>query len=123
MVARRGLGPSPDVWLLLRRHPATDELKRYQSNGAADMPAARLVWLAGLRWPIEQCFRDGKQFFGLTVPRTCLLVDAVLSHTGSPADRALAIVDYRWARNAAARRSHAQCRRKHCAHLFRQYEV
>ena len=25
----------------------------------------RLVWLAGLRWPIEQCFRDGKQLFGL----------------------------------------------------------
>ena len=23
------------------------------------------VWLAGLRWPIEQCFRDGKQLFGL----------------------------------------------------------
>ena len=23
------------------------------------------MWLAGLRWPIEQCFRDGKQILGL----------------------------------------------------------
>ena len=65
VVARRGPEPGPDVWLLLRRNPATDELKCYLSNGPADLPAERLVWLAGLRWPIEQCFRDGKQLFGL----------------------------------------------------------
>ena len=52
---------------------------------------------------------------GLTVPRTCLLVDAALPRTGSPAARALAIVDYR--------RAHAQRRRKSCAYLFRHYEV
>ena len=65
VVARLGLLPGPDIWLLLRRNPATDELKCYLSNGPADMPADRLVWLAGLRWPIEQCFRDGQQLFGL----------------------------------------------------------
>ena len=65
VVARRGPEPGPDVWLRLRRNPATDELKGYLSNGPADMPAERLVWLAGLRWPIEQCFRDGQQLFGL----------------------------------------------------------
>ena len=65
LVARRGHEPGPDVWLLLRRNPVTDELKGYLCNGPADMPAKRLVWLAGLRWPIEQCFRDGKQLFGL----------------------------------------------------------
>ena len=65
VVARRGLFPGPDVWLLLRRNPATDELKCCLSNGPADMAPDRLVWLAGLRWPIEQCFRDGQQLFGL----------------------------------------------------------
>ena len=65
VTARRGSEPGPDVWLLLRRNPATDELKCYLSNGPADMAPERLVWLAGLRWPIEQCFRDGKQLFGL----------------------------------------------------------
>ena len=57
------------------------------------------------------------------MPRTCLLVDAALPRTGSPAARALAIVDYRRARNAAARRAHAQRRRKSGAYLFRHYEV
>ena len=164
VVARRGLFPGPDVWLLLlRRNAATDELKCCLCHGPADLPAVRLVWLAGLRWPIEQCFRDGKQLFGLsdyerglqlaglappsharhadpllrgegdvrlsqkrpglTVPQTCLLVDVVLSRIGSPADRALAIVDYRWARNAAAHHAHAQRRRRYCAYLLRQCEV
>ena len=35
-VARRGREPGPDVWLLLRRNPATDELKCHLSNGPAD---------------------------------------------------------------------------------------
>ena len=112
-------------------------------------------------WPIKQCFRDGKQLFGLgdyegrswqgwhrrttlvmpahffvvreilrlkkqpdlTVLQTCLLVDAALPCTGTPAHRACAIVDYRRARNAAARRTHAQRRRRYCECLFRQYEV
>lgn len=65
VTARRGPEPGPDVWLLLRRNPVTGELKCYLCNGPAEMPAERLVWLAGLRWPIEQCFRDGKQLFGL----------------------------------------------------------
>ena len=160
VVARRDREPGPDVWLLLRRNPVTDELKCYLCNGPADMPAKRLVRRASLRWPIEQCFRDGKQLFGLgdyegrswqgwhrhatlvmlahffvvremlrlpkkqpglTVPQTCLLVDAALPRTGSPTDRACAIVGYRRARNAAARR--AQRRRRYCEGLFRHYEV
>ena len=65
VTARRGPEPGPDVWLLLRRNPATHELKCYLSNAPAETAPERLVWLAGLRWPIEQCFRDGKQLFGL----------------------------------------------------------
>ena len=55
------------------------------------------------------------------MPQTCLLVDAALPRTGSPTDRACAIVGYRRARNAAARR--AQRRRRYCEGLFRHYEV
>ena len=160
VVARRGREPGPDVWLLLRRNPATDELKCYLSNGSAEMAPERLVWLAGLRWPAlahravlpgrQAVLRAGrlrgpqlaglapprhprhagpllrgagnaaaqKKHPGLTVPQTCLLVDAALPRTGSPTDRAIAIVDYRRARNAAARRSHAQRRRRYCEYLF-----
>ena len=57
------------------------------------------------------------------MPQTCLLVDALLPRSGSPTDRALAIVGYRRARNAAARRSHAQRRRKYCEYLFRRHQV
>ena len=57
------------------------------------------------------------------MPQTCLLVDAALPRTGSPTDRACAIVGYRRARNAAARRAHAQRRRRYCEGLFRHYEV
>ena len=60
---------------------------------------------------------------GLTVPQTCLLVDALLPRTGSPTNRALAIVDYRRARTAAARRSHAQRRRRYCEYLFQRHQV
>ena len=38
-----------------------------------------------------------KKHFGLTVPQTCLLVDASLPRTGSPTDRAIANAAYRWA--------------------------
>ncbi|MCY4520499.1 MAG: hypothetical protein OXC13_06930 [Caldilineaceae bacterium] len=57
------------------------------------------------------------------MPQTCLLVDAVLPRIGSPADRALAIVDYRRARNAAARRAHARRRRRYCAYLFQRHQA
>ena len=48
VVARCGLCPGPDIWLLLRRHSATDELKCHLCNGPADLPTDRLVWLAAL---------------------------------------------------------------------------
>ena len=50
------------------------------------------------------------------MPQTCLLVDAVLPRAG-------AIVGYRRARNAAARRSHAQRRRRYCEYLFQRHQV
>ena len=51
VAARRGLEPGPDVWRRRRRNPATAELKGYLAHGPADMPAERLVWLAGLAPP------------------------------------------------------------------------
>jgi SRSO17 transposase len=61
---REGL-PGPEVWLVLRRNLATDELKTYLCNAPADIPLATLVRLSGMRWPIETCFEDGKQYLGL----------------------------------------------------------
>ena len=57
--------PGPDVWLVMRRSVSTGELKTYLSNAPSDLPVDRLVWASGMRWPIESCFEDGKQYVGL----------------------------------------------------------
>jgi len=64
MAMREGL-PGPEVWLVLRRHLVTGELKAYLCNAPADTPLALLVRLSGMRWPIETCFEDGKQYLGM----------------------------------------------------------
>jgi SRSO17 transposase len=61
---REGL-PGPDVWLVLRRHVETEELKTYLCNAPADTAMGRLVRMSGMRWPIETCFEDGKQLLGM----------------------------------------------------------
>jgi SRSO17 transposase len=61
---REGL-PGPDVWLVLRRHVETGELKTYLCNAPADTAMGCLVRMSGMRWPIETCFEDGKQLLGM----------------------------------------------------------
>jgi SRSO17 transposase len=61
---REGL-PGPEVWLVLRRHLVTGELKTYLANAPADTSLATLVRLSGMRWPLETCFEDGKQYLGM----------------------------------------------------------
>lgn len=64
VAVREGL-PGPEVWLVLRRNLLTGELKTYLCNAPADTPLATLVRLSGMRWPIETCFEDGKQYLGM----------------------------------------------------------
>ena len=65
VVAVRDRLPGPEVWLVLRRNVETGELKTYLSNAPADTPFETLVQLSGMRWPIETCFEEGKQYLGL----------------------------------------------------------
>jgi len=65
VAVRDGL-PGPDVWVVFRRAlDAARELKVYLSNAAADTPRETLVWLLGLRWPVEQAIKEGKEELGL----------------------------------------------------------
>ena len=64
MAVREGL-PGPDVWLGLRYHVGTGELKASLSNAPATTARAMLVWVSGMRWPLEPCFEDGKQYLGM----------------------------------------------------------
>jgi SRSO17 transposase len=61
---REGL-PGPAVWLVLRRNRVPGERKAYFCHAPADTPLAMLVRLSGMRWPIETCLEDGKQYLGM----------------------------------------------------------
>ncbi len=62
--ARAGL-PGPEVWLIIRRNVADPTVvKFYLSNAPAATPLADLVRLAGMRWPIESIFEEGKGEIG-----------------------------------------------------------
>jgi SRSO17 transposase len=65
VIALRKSLPGPEVWLVLRRNLVTGELKTSLCNAPADTPLATLVRLSGMRWPIETCFEDGKQYLGM----------------------------------------------------------
>jgi SRSO17 transposase len=62
--ARDGLPTAAPVWLFLRRLE-DGQLKYAVSNAPADTPLAQLCRAATLRWPIEQCFQDGKSQVGM----------------------------------------------------------
>jgi SRSO17 transposase len=64
IAVREGL-PGPEVWLVLRRNVLTGELKTSLCNAPAATPLAPLVRLSGMRWPIETCFEEGKQYLGM----------------------------------------------------------
>jgi SRSO17 transposase len=65
VVAVRDTLPGPDVWLVLRRHIETGELKTYLCNAPVDTALEKLVHMSGMRWPIETCFEDSKQLLGM----------------------------------------------------------
>ena len=62
--AQGGLPREAPVWLFLRR-TEDGQLKYAFSNAPADTPLAELCRAATLRWPIEQCFQDGKSQVGM----------------------------------------------------------
>jgi SRSO17 transposase len=64
VIERRDDLPGDEVWLYIRR--LTDgELKFSLSNAPADIERAELDRAAIMRWPIEQCFEEGKSYLGL----------------------------------------------------------
>lgn len=58
---------SPQHFLLIRRHIKTGECAYHYCFVPETQTAtlARLIAAAGLRWPIEECFEFGKDYFGL----------------------------------------------------------
>ncbi len=62
--SRDGL-PDKESWLFLRYCPDTDETKYFLSNAHVDTPIDEMARVCILRWPIEQCFKEGKSKIGM----------------------------------------------------------
>ena len=64
VVAVRDALPGPDVWLVLRRHVETGELKTSLCNAPLDIALETHVRMRGMRWPIATWCEDSKQLRG-----------------------------------------------------------
>ena len=73
---------SPQHHLLIRRHLTTGELAFHYCYVPEGQPVSktRLIRAAGLRWPVEECFELGKDFFGLDQSQVRLYT-AIARHT------------------------------------------
>ncbi len=60
---RDGL-PGKDLWLVMRRD-AGGKLRYAFSKASFDIPKEELKRAVTMRWPIEQCFEDGKKYLGM----------------------------------------------------------
>lgn len=62
--SRNGLPEDSSCWLFMRRTP-DGQMKYAISNAPEDMPFSELCEAATMRWPIEQCFEEGKSHLGM----------------------------------------------------------
>jgi SRSO17 transposase len=65
VVASRDGLPDIECWLFLRSSLETGETKYFFSNAPADIPMDEITRVCILRWPIEQCFNEGKSKIGM----------------------------------------------------------
>ncbi len=62
--SRDGLPYGNPLWLFIRR-TRDGEIKYAFSNAPVDIPFEELCNASTMRWPIEQCFQDGKSYLGM----------------------------------------------------------
>jgi SRSO17 transposase len=62
--SRNGL-PAKKVWLFIRRSIEQQEVKYFLSNAPMDISFDEMCHVCMMRWPIEQCFREGKSELGM----------------------------------------------------------
>jgi SRSO17 transposase len=66
VVVERDDLPGPELWLVVERSLDQEpKVKYYLSNAATAVPLLTLVQVGHTRWPVEDCFLQGKQEVGL----------------------------------------------------------
>jgi SRSO17 transposase len=63
-LSRDGLPEEQPLWLFIRRN-SDGQLKYALSNSPEDIPFSELCKASTMRWPIEQCFKEGKGQIGM----------------------------------------------------------
>lgn len=63
-LAKDGLPIGDRQWLFLRKN-ADGQIKYAFSNAPKQIPLAKLIKASTMRWPIEQCFKEGKSQLGM----------------------------------------------------------
>ena len=63
-LSQGGLPEQTPVWLFIRKTP-DGQTKYAISNAPADTPFSELCRVSTMRWPIEQCFKEGKDQLGM----------------------------------------------------------
>ena len=63
-LSRNGLPVGEQVWLFLRKN-VDRQIKYALSNAPKEIPFAELIKASTMRWPIEQCFQEGKDQVGM----------------------------------------------------------
>lgn len=63
-LSRDGLPEDNSVWLFIRRN-SDGQIKFAISNAPEDIPFRKLCTASTMRWPIEQCFKEGKDQIGM----------------------------------------------------------
>ena len=65
IMSKKGL-PYRDVWLIIKRTIDKNPIYSFFISNAADnIKLPTFVWLSGLRWSIEQCFKETKSELGM----------------------------------------------------------
>ncbi len=57
--------PGKEVWLFIRRSIDRKESKYFLSNTPLEIPFEEMCQVCIMRWPIEQCFQEGKGELGI----------------------------------------------------------
>lgn len=56
--------PGAEIWLYIRKYE-NDDIKYFVSNAPESISREELDQAVTLRWPIEQCFQEGKSYLGM----------------------------------------------------------
>lgn len=65
VIESRNRLPGQERWLFLRRSLHSGEITYHLSNAPKETPLQEMIRVCTLRWPIEQCFQEGKSEIGM----------------------------------------------------------